>query len=617
MALGSRWAGWGLATVAAAAIAAACGQSSPTGFKPDGGMGANNDGSLVGDDASDDGSNNFGDSGKPGSDASGPGPCDDTCMQAGGTCTNGVCGLNDNTGQLDPGTQTKLQAGGNADPALAWLYPYDKTVFPRGLIPPTLQLGGIAADSAYVHMSCSTLDYKGYFKPPAGPTRIAMSQAMWDAVTHAVGAKDTLVVEVTKMSGGQVSGPVKESWSVAQGSLRGTIYYETYDSQLAGGFGSVGIMQIQPGAKQPVVLKTGCGNVCHTASADGSTLVASTTLTSSASYDLKNNAAVIHAQPDESYTYGGLYPDGSILMSDTHYRTWFPGTPSKLYDAHTGAVIPAPGWDGTITNGGTTAFSPDGKRFAFVHEDKDSGHTIAVMDFAMAQKTFSKLVDVATDPSSFLGWPAFTPDGGWVVYHADSNAQFETDNGAVGDLFIVDVATRTVHRLDALDGYKGSGSATYLPANDPQLSFAPTVLPEAVGGYYWVVFTSHRSYGNSIVTQDNSDEYGKLWVAALDINPTPGKDASHPAFFLDGQETHADNLRGFWVLPPCKQNGQGCKSGDECCGGFCRSYDGGAPTCVPPPGGCSNEYEKCSTAADCCNPAYQCINGRCAQPPPQ
>jgi hypothetical protein len=239
------------------------------------------------------------------------------------------------------------------------------------------------------------------------------------------------------------------------------------------------------------------------------------------------------------------------------------------------------------------------------------------MDFAMAQKTFSKLVDVATDPSSFLGWPAFTPDGGWVVYHADSNAQFETDNGAVGDLFIVDVATRTVHRLDALDGYKGSGSATYLPANDPQLSFAPTVLPEAVGGYYWVVFTSHRSYGNSIVTQDNSDEYGKLWVAALDINPTPGKDASHPAFFLDGQETHADNLRGFWVLPPCKQNGQGCKSGDECCGGFCRSYDGGAPTCVPPPGGCSNEYEKCSTAADCCNPAYQCINGRCAQPPPQ
>ena len=179
-------------------------------------------------------------------------------------------------------------------------------------------------------------------------------------------------------------------------------------------------------------------------------------------------------------------------------------------------------------------------------------------------------------------------------------------------------------RLDALDGYTGAGTtSSYLPANDPQLSFAPTVLPEAVGGYFWVVFTSHRSYGNTLQSMaagadGTADELGQLWVAALDLNPTAGKDASHPAFYLDGQELEADNLRGFWVLPPCEQQGGACTTGDECCDGFCRpAGDGGPLECVPPPGGCSNEYELCTTAADCCNGSYQCINGRCAQPAAQ
>jgi hypothetical protein len=115
---------------------------------------------------------------------------------------------------------------------------------------------------------------------------------------------------------------------------------------------------------------------------------------------------------------------------------------------------------------------------------------------------------------------------------------------------------------------------------------------------------------------DNMDQNGKLWVAAFDINATPGQDASHPAFFLDGQEQGADNLRGFWVLNPCGPDGDNCASGDDCCGGYCRSVDGGPLQCVESPGGCSMEFEACKTAADCCNPGFQCINSHCAQPAP-
>jgi hypothetical protein len=588
-----------LVALAAGALVPACGSH---GF---GGDDAGTDSPFAGDVAFGDGNNN-------GPDGSKPNGCDATCVAAGGVCMQGVCTLVDNAGNVPTATQTQLEAGGNADPQFAFLYPYDQTVWARGLLSATLQFDGSAISNAYVHISCSTLDYKGYFGP-SNPARIALSQTMWNAVLGAVSSsKEAVKVEVSKLGTGGVTGPIAETWYVAQGSLRGTIYYETYDSSILGGIGSVGIMKIQPGATTPTMVKQGCGNVCHTASADGSTLVANTVLGfGSASYDLKNNAALIKAAGSEMFTYGGIYPDGSFVVSATDYRTWF-NAPSRLYDTHTGANIATPSWDNAVTRGGTTAFSPDGTKIAFVHEDTSAGQTLAVMSFDKNTKTFSNLVDVATHTGKYVAWPAFTPDTKYLVYHVGSNANFETDNDETGDVYAVDLATKTVHRLDELDGYVGSSSQTYLPASDPNLSFAPTVLPEAVGGYFWVVFTSHRSYGNTLPSKDNGDEYGKLWVAALDIGAAPGTDGSHPAFFLDGQEHTSDNLRGFWVLDPCKANGEACGSGDECCGGYCRGEDGGPPVCVPPPGGCSHEYEKCTTSSDCCDTNDQCINGKCA-----
>jgi WD40-like Beta Propeller Repeat len=627
---GSPWSMSFVSALVVAVIASACGSSGPNrSFAPSGdGGGASSGGGSAGDDGTGDGGfGTFSDTGVSAHDGASSGGqppkgCDSSCPQAGGTCQNNSCILTENPGGVDSTTIGQLANGGSGDPTFAWQYPYDKTVFPRGLIPPTMQFAGVDPDAMYVHITCASLDYKGYFKPASGPIQLALPAASWTAITNAAsGPTDPLVVQVTKIAGGSVAGPITESWPVAQGSLRGIIYYETYGSQLAGGPESVGIMEIQPGAKQPTVLEKGCGHVCHTASADGSTLVASTSLLASASYDLKTSATVINQQANEHYTYGGIYPDGSLEMSATHYRTWI-NQPSKLYDTATGANIPAAGWDGVIKNAGTTAFSPDGKQLAFVHEDENP-RTIAAMDYDNSTKTFSGLVDIASDPSNSLAWPAYTPDGKWVVFQEEpssSGAPFETDGGNHGDLYFVDIATRTVARLDSLDGYTGAGTtSSYLPANDPQLSFAPTVLPEAVGGYFWIVFTSHRSYGNTLASMaagadGTADERGQLWVAALDLDPTAGKDASHPAFYLDGQELTADNLRGFWVLPPCEQQGGACTTGDQCCDGFCRpAGDGGPLECVPPPGGCSNEYETCTTSSDCCDSSDTCINNRCAQ----
>jgi hypothetical protein len=302
-----------------------------------------------------------------------------------------------------------------------------------------------------------------------------------------------------------------------------------------------------------------------------------------------------------------------------------PGPPSaavsRLYDTESGTVLPAPGWDGVVQTALMPAFSPDGKKIAFNNfSSSDQGHTLSVMDFDRESVSFSNLTDVVHDTSTYLGWPAFLPDGNSILYHTDSSTDFATWNGAKANLSWVDIPSSTVTTLDLLNGVRDGD--TYLPYGtaDANQNYEPTVLPIAVGGYYWVVFTSRRYYGNTI-TPANKIPTKKLWIAAVDLQTTPGKDPSHPAFYLQGQELAAGNMRGFWALDPCKQNSETCESGDECCNGFCRqtSGDNGNPvyTCVPPEG-CANEYEKCTTAADCCDQAQgvTCINGHCARKDP-
>ena len=568
--------------------------------------------------------------------------------------------LQDNPGNVPAGTQTQLQGGGTADAAFAWLYPYDGTVFPRGLAAPVLQFAGTAPDATLLHVSFNTLDYQGYYGA-SNPGQITLTPQLWQTITES--ASGTVTVQLTKISGGQVTGPITESWIIAQGSLKGTVYYNSYSSALVGGGVQNGaVLSIKPGGNAQLLIggpSEGQCTVCHAVSADGSTLIAAhptpaagNNYQSSSAYDLKNAAAEeFHSDSRADYAFGGLYPDGSLFMSlatfassnDADYPQApnVPGTqglgahPAQLVQTKTGTVVAAPGWDGVVANSVTPSFSPDGKKIAFTHYDKDQGHTLAVMGFALATSTFSGLTDFATDPNNFLCWPTFTPDTGWVIYQTDNRADYGTWNSASsppgtfdakGDLYIAHLASNTTARLDLVDGYRNGN--LYLPygTQEATVNYEPTVLPVAVGGYYWVVFTSRREYGSTIVTTDQEDQARKkLWVAAIDIdNPehpsASAHDISHPAFYLPGQEEPAGNSRGFWALDPCQQNGTDCQTGDQCCSGFCRQSTGpdGGPTfaCVAPPVGCSQQYEKCTQDADCCacgnGQQTKCINSYCA-----
>lgn len=542
-----------------------------------------------------------------------------------------------------------LRTGGASDPSFRWLYPYDQTVFPRGLAAPVLMLDGGGADAVRVTIGVGDFHYEAFF-PASSPLQVTLPREVWDGATLSAGATDSVTVGVTRLRSGVVAGPVTQSYRIAQGKLKGSIYYNSYNSPLEGGSGA--ILRVRAGHDAELV-QGGC-TVCHSVSANGNRIATGLswsdwqTITGTGNpiqsgtldLDANGNATSLWTDPDgRKFSFGALTPDGAWMLSnavapDNQIRGLSVVMPSKLWDAATGAEIPAPSFTDNVKYAVTPQFAPDGKQVAFSwYRDghPQNGRVLAVMSFDGMQSppAFGAPEEVVTS-AKVVGWPSFTPDGQALLYHEGD--RFDTE-GSFAELKLVDLASREISHLETLNGW--SGGAFYLPhgeAEEARLNYEPTVLPVAVGGYYWVVFTSRRAYGNEIAPggKASPDRFvqnsarKKLWVAAIDMSGAPGVDRSHPPFYLPGQELASGNMRGFAALDPCKADGETCDSAAECCGGYCRQtgtdQDGGAPIfqCVPPPGGCAQEDEKCATSADCCDAprGYQCINEHCAQPSP-
>jgi hypothetical protein len=562
--------------------------------------------------------------------------------------------LTDNPGNVSPGDQTTLQAGGGADVDFRFLYPYDGTVFPRALRAPELQLGGAFAEATYVKIAVGNFLYEGYFGA-SNPVRAALPQAVWKGLTESAQGTDVVKVEVSKLSGGQATGPISETWKIAPGSFKGIVYYNTYLSKLTN---TGAVMRVRPNQDAEVFIG-GC-TVCHSVSANGNVIAGGLSWGNgnplqSGSFDVAADGTQAARDVDgdgRKMAFGALTPNGDMLLSNAIPPSGSPirgltgAFPSRLYDTKTGAQIDAPSLDAAVTSALSPAFSPDGKKVAFNFWDQGNGKTLGVMDFDGSQSPplFSGLATVATATRAMAAWPSFLPDTQAVVYH-DGDA-FDTAGygGSVAyyaELRLVDLATQSVSTLNALNGRRPDDTV-YLPYGDAEeqnLDYEPTVLPIPVGGYYWVVFTSRRAYGNTIAVggtvAGGDNKWGslvnggevpsvrkKLWVAAIDLDYTGKLDPSHPAFYLGEQELEAGNMRAFVSLEPCRADGSNCESAAECCNGFCRptgmtDADGNPVTaCVPPPGGCSQIDESCSAAGDCCDTSALCINGRCALAPP-
>lgn len=480
---------------------------------------------------------------------------------------------------------------GMSDNSWRMLYPYPDTVFPRGILPPEIHVnaGDAPGDTFYVHILVPGYEYEGFWKTSATQTQLAMSQGAWDALGLTAGGQK-VVVEVAKLSGGQKYGPITRKWTLAKGKLHGVIHYESYDTKLA--FNPGAILRIKGNSPQPEVLLDNC-TVCHSVAADGSTIA-----TGTGTFDL---------------TGGGLNPP-SLWGSDASFAAVFPKNGSVIVTSYfntpqlrtkTGETILGSGIESETVE--SASFSLDGTKLAFWNTPFTGQNSVlGMLDYdEVAQKfsNFQVLANMTNVPVTT--WPAFTPDGKTVVFQVGTT---NMTAGGTGRLMAVDVATKQLTNLARLNG------DGYLPAGvrDQDKNYEPTIAPIASGGYFWVTFTSRRTYGNKLTGKEEMTK--RLWIAAFDIDAQPGVDPSHPAFYLAGQELDAGNSRGFWSLDACKGNGESCQTADECCDGACNETEPGSGELVcGEPQGCSNEFGVCETDADCCeNFALTCIGGKCS-----
>src|SRR5262249_1632714 len=156
----------------------------------------------------------------------------------------------------------------------------------------------------------------------------------WKRLTSSVLANEDLTVRVTKLASGKVSGPIQETWTVAQAPLKGTLYYNSYDSKLANGIGA--LLKLKPGGNAELLAGgNGKCTVCHSVAANGSVLIASNDdYKTGAKYDLLHDGASSGARKDYAFNFPAVYPDGSVALttSGRHIGGMWSDAASVLYN---------------------------------------------------------------------------------------------------------------------------------------------------------------------------------------------------------------------------------------------------------------------------------------------
>ena len=232
-----------------------------------------------------------------------------------------------------------LNGAPSADPAVTFLYPYDQTVFPQGILAPLFQWTTDPAtpfDSVYIHVTESFFEYKGYFQVQAGVPSFRnhpLPQAAWNALAYSNGG-EPVSVQLVFSQDRAAPGPWSETWKFALKENRdGTIYYNSYGTVTCPPalgpnpyFGGA-TLAIKEGATDPVLVAgnttadpasdhTGC-RVCHSVSAHGSTLITQhgDDYGTSSSYALTaSNAETVPANNNGGgvLAWPGLYPTGRL-----------------------------------------------------------------------------------------------------------------------------------------------------------------------------------------------------------------------------------------------------------------------------------------------------------------
>ena len=504
-----------------------------------------------------------------------------------GTGAGGVGGV----GGFGPGGSvpasivTVLDGTPTPDSTIGWLYPYDKTVWPQGILAPLLQWsdgalqlrrglhphhrGGVRVQGLLLELG---------FPPMTPFVNEPIPQAAWARWrTRTEGEPVTISLVFDRRQGDTAPSPRRGTSRTA--TLEGTVYYNSYGTHLAhqlllrtstaatsaarrsaSRHGVARARRSWPGRRPEC-------RVCHSVAAGGCTLVTQQAddYQESTAYALEPPITETAMAPATGiFALAGALPGRDVPLLTTrrvHLRA--PRTRrAGSTRSPAGTAIASTGLPAGL-GAATPVFSPDGTHVAFnfyggrapTRSRSRAMSTRRRPTRSRALRRPRTLTRRASDrrrgharrgTSAVL--PSFLPTNDAVVFElqtvfngrdcagtrSDATRPRRDRSGAQGELWWVDLATKTAARLDSLNGLP-TARATCRPAadnahgDDTMLNYEPTVNPVASGGYAWVVFTSRRMYGNvatinpsgatrATTTSARRRRTKKLWVAAIDLN---------------------------------------------------------------------------------------------------
>ncbi len=411
-----------------------------------------------------------------------------------------------------------------------------------------------------VYVTCTTLADGCVWSP---------SQSTWDILATAGRGDAPLFYALRGLdTTGHVGAASARSVQFASDDVAGGIYYWAASAGMIMryDFG----LRLQSAEKFLTVQDAGgleCVG-CHTLSRDGSQIAVGTDIPGPAT--LTDLTVATRAMKWTTSTSSGGIPgfpggDGANFFSfspDDQQLVSSAGTNLTVRSATDGTGVT------TVVNNATMPdWSPDGGRIVFARAGQAapaanpgvaSGSIVQVQ--VGAWSSTQTLVAAANDNNYY---PAYSPDGDWVVYDKSANASDSFDQ-ADARLWVVSAAGGAAPVQLA--------NASPAPGGDSWPKWSPVPHTYQAGPIHWLTFSSRRAYGL------RGGGTAQIWMVGFDPQRAAvGLDPSFAAFWLPFQDPASGNHIAQWVehvdRPPCVEGM--CSPGEVC--------DPDSGTCLPDP----------------------------------